>query len=296
MLKLLCSHPKVQDIETFQLFDLRFSSQWPRRNDCPHNYVEEEQLNNPNLSRSRWGMPTKWTYTCNLLQVGCLSIPTKRYQKHGTCSFLCCISCVVSKFLNIFFIFHGFLSRVFYFSETATLQQRKSLLPQAGKINDPPPTNGRQLGSSEGVGLRLPWWNFPERSTEHTELTGFCGWKTNLTETRQQENPCQFHLNLTWGGMDFCSHLLKEPFKKTIYPFFWSFFCMIFCSQPAGFEPFKTPSVLSNFVVSFISSSAECTPTPRKFWGFLWLEVSFPRPQLATWNLQIANLERAKNS
>ena len=71
-----------------------------RRNDCPHNYVEEEQLNNPNLSRSRWGMPTKWTYTCNLLQVGCLSIPTKRI-KHGTCSSMFFISCVFSKFLNI---------------------------------------------------------------------------------------------------------------------------------------------------------------------------------------------------
>ena len=37
----------------------------PRRNDCPHNYAEEEQLNNP-------------TYTCNCYRLGVSQSPTKR--------------------------------------------------------------------------------------------------------------------------------------------------------------------------------------------------------------------------
>ncbi len=44
--------------------------------------------------------------------------------------------------------------------------------------------------------------------------------------------------------------------------------------------------------VSFIHSHLSCSFSSnfRKFLGFLWLEVSCPKPQLATWNLQIANL------
>ena len=47
---------------------------------------------------------------------------------------------------------------------------------------------------------------------------------------------------------------------------------------------------------SFIHSHLSCSFSSdfRKFWGFLWLEVSCPKPQLVTWNLQIANLSQPR--